>query len=85
MGRGSVVGQTMLDSKDVNAISFTGSVETGAKVAMACAGAAQSSSLRWAARIRSSCWTMPASMLPLPLRSMARFTRPASAARHLHA
>ena len=37
MGRGSMVGQTMLDSKDVNAISFTGSVETGAKVAMACA------------------------------------------------
>ena len=37
MGRGSVVGQTMLDSKDVNAISFTGSVETGAKVAQACA------------------------------------------------
>ncbi len=37
MGRGSVVGQAMLDSKDVNAISFTGSVETGAKVAQACA------------------------------------------------
>ncbi len=37
MGRGSVVGQTMLDSRDVNAISFTGSVETGSKVAMACA------------------------------------------------
>ncbi len=37
MGRGSVVGQAMLESKDVNAISFTGSVETGAKVAMACA------------------------------------------------
>jgi aldehyde dehydrogenase (NAD+) len=37
MGRGSVVGQTMLDSKDVNAISFTGSVETGARVAQACA------------------------------------------------
>ncbi|MFN0193673.1 MAG: aldehyde dehydrogenase family protein [Aestuariivirga sp.] len=36
MGRGSVVGQTMLESKDVNAISFTGSVETGSKVAMAC-------------------------------------------------
>ena len=35
-GRGSVVGQTMLDSRGVNAISFTGSVETGAKVAMAC-------------------------------------------------
>ena len=37
MGRGAVVGQTMLESRDVNAISFTGSVETGAKVAMACA------------------------------------------------
>lgn len=37
MGRGSVVGQTLLDSADVHAISFTGSVETGAKVAMACA------------------------------------------------
>ena len=37
MGRGSVVGQTMLDSKGVNAISFTGSVETGRRVAVACA------------------------------------------------
>jgi aldehyde dehydrogenase (NAD+) len=36
MGRGSIVGQTLLDSKDVNAISFTGSVETGAKIAAAC-------------------------------------------------
>jgi alpha-ketoglutaric semialdehyde dehydrogenase len=37
MGRGSVVGQAFLNAKDVNAISFTGSVETGSKVAMACA------------------------------------------------
>jgi aldehyde dehydrogenase (NAD+) len=37
MGRGSVVGQAMLESRDVNAISFTGSVQTGAKVAQACA------------------------------------------------
>lgn len=37
MGRGSVVGQTLLTHRDVNAVSFTGSVETGAKVAMACA------------------------------------------------
>jgi alpha-ketoglutaric semialdehyde dehydrogenase len=37
MGRGSVVGQTLLTHKDVNAVSFTGSVETGSKVAMACA------------------------------------------------
>ena len=38
MGRGSVVGQTILDHRDVNAISFTGSVETGRKVAAACVG-----------------------------------------------
>jgi alpha-ketoglutaric semialdehyde dehydrogenase len=37
MGRGSVVGQTMLNSRDVSAVSFTGSVDTGAKVAMAMA------------------------------------------------
>ncbi len=37
MGRGSIVGQTMLNSRDVNAVSFTGSVETGARVAMAMA------------------------------------------------
>ncbi|HMT13429.1 MAG TPA: aldehyde dehydrogenase family protein [Aestuariivirga sp.] len=36
MGRGSVVGQTLLDHRDVNAISFTGSVETGARVAASC-------------------------------------------------
>jgi acyl-CoA reductase-like NAD-dependent aldehyde dehydrogenase len=35
MGKGSVVGQTMLDSKDVSAISFTGSVGTGKRVAAA--------------------------------------------------
>ena len=35
MGRGSVVGQAILDSPDVNAISFTGSVETGKRVAKA--------------------------------------------------
>lgn len=35
MGRGSVVGQTMIDSKDVTAISFTGSVGTGKRIASA--------------------------------------------------
>ncbi|MBD9375619.1 aldehyde dehydrogenase family protein [Rhizobium sp. ARZ01] len=35
MGRGSVVGQTMLDSPDINAITFTGSVGTGKRVALA--------------------------------------------------
>jgi aldehyde dehydrogenase (NAD+) len=35
MGRGSVVGQAILDSPDVNAITFTGSVATGKLVAAA--------------------------------------------------
>jgi acyl-CoA reductase-like NAD-dependent aldehyde dehydrogenase len=35
MGQGSVVGQAILDSADVNAITFTGSVGTGKRVAAA--------------------------------------------------
>ena len=35
MGRGSVVGQALLDSPDVDAITFTGSVDTGRRVAEA--------------------------------------------------
>ena len=35
MGRGSEIGDTLLTHKDVNAISFTGSVTTGRKVALA--------------------------------------------------
>lgn len=35
MGKGSVVGQTILDSADVDAISFTGGVSTGKRVAEA--------------------------------------------------
>ena len=38
MGRGSVVGQAFLNDRRVNAISFTGSVGTGAKVAQAAVG-----------------------------------------------
>jgi acyl-CoA reductase-like NAD-dependent aldehyde dehydrogenase len=37
MGRGSVVRQTMLEHKGIDAITFTGSVATGRKVAAACA------------------------------------------------
>jgi alpha-ketoglutaric semialdehyde dehydrogenase len=37
MGRGSVVGEAMVGSSDVNAISFTGSVATGKRIALACA------------------------------------------------
>jgi aldehyde dehydrogenase (NAD+) len=35
MGKGSVVGQTMLDSPDLSGITFTGSVGTGKRVAVA--------------------------------------------------
>ncbi len=37
MGRGSVVGQAILDHPDVAAVTFTGSVETGKHVASTCA------------------------------------------------
>ncbi len=39
MGRGSVVGQAILEDKHVDAVTFTGSVATGRRVAAACAGA----------------------------------------------
>ncbi len=39
MGRGSVVGQAILDHKQADAVTFTGSVATGRRVAAACAGA----------------------------------------------
>jgi acyl-CoA reductase-like NAD-dependent aldehyde dehydrogenase len=37
IGRGSIVGQRMLEHKNIDAITFTGSVATGRKVAAACA------------------------------------------------
>jgi alpha-ketoglutaric semialdehyde dehydrogenase len=36
MGRGSVVGEAIINSKQVRAVSFTGSVATGRRVALAC-------------------------------------------------
>jgi alpha-ketoglutaric semialdehyde dehydrogenase len=45
MGRGSVVGQAILDHKRIDAITFTGSVATGRRVAAACAGAMRKSQL----------------------------------------
>jgi acyl-CoA reductase-like NAD-dependent aldehyde dehydrogenase len=38
MGRGSDVGQAILENPDVSAVTFTGSVSTGRKVAQACIG-----------------------------------------------
>ena len=39
MGKGSVVGQAMIDHPDVAAISFTGSVNTGRRIAASCVAA----------------------------------------------
>ena len=39
MGRGSIVGQAILDNGQVDAVTFTGSVATGRRVAAACAAA----------------------------------------------
>ncbi|HET6468973.1 MAG TPA: aldehyde dehydrogenase family protein, partial [Geminicoccaceae bacterium] len=36
MGRGSVVGEALVNSEDVNAISFTGSIDTGRRIAQTC-------------------------------------------------
>jgi acyl-CoA reductase-like NAD-dependent aldehyde dehydrogenase len=38
MGRGSVVGDAIVNHPDISAISFTGSVDTGRRIAAACAG-----------------------------------------------
>jgi alpha-ketoglutaric semialdehyde dehydrogenase len=39
MGRGSIVGEAILAHPDINAVSFTGSVQTGRRVAAACVAA----------------------------------------------
>lgn len=39
MGKGSVVGQAIIDSPDVAALSFTGSVQTGRRIAAQCVAA----------------------------------------------
>ena len=62
MGRGSVVGQAMLDHRHVDAITFTGSVATGTRGRRRLRRArCASSSWRWAARTRWSCSTTPIS------------------------
>jgi aldehyde dehydrogenase (NAD+) len=45
MGRGSVVGQAILEAKRLDAVTFTGSVATGRRVAAACASAMRKSQL----------------------------------------
>jgi hypothetical protein len=45
----------MLDHKQIDAITFNGSVSTGRRVAAACAGLMRKSQLEMGARIRWSC------------------------------
>ena len=73
MGRGSVVGEALLESPDVAAISFTGSVDTGRHIAQPSAPRAlPGSSSRWAARTRWSCSTTPTSKTAVELRGQRR-------------
>ena len=86
MGKGSVVGQAMLDSPDVDAITFTGSVGTGKRVAAASRRAdaqvpardGRQEPARRARRCRSR-------RSPSSARSTAPSSRPASAARRRRA
>ena len=61
MGRGSVVGQAMLEHKDIAAISFTGSVATGRRIAATCVASdpMKKVQLEMAARTQWSCSTTP--------------------------
>ena len=65
MGRGSVVGELLSTSPDIDGVSFTGSVDVGKRVAQNCVGDAwRRCSSRWAARTPRSCWTTPTSTPP---------------------
>ena len=63
MGRGSEVGEAILQHPAVAAVSFTGSIETGRKVAAACTSATpmKKFQLEMGGRTHSSCPTMPIS------------------------
>jgi aldehyde dehydrogenase (NAD+) len=79
MGRGSVVGEGIIQHRDVNAISFTGSVGVGSRIAGSGTEARKCSS-KWAARIRRSCSMTQISKRLLSSACSPRFSRPASAA-----
>jgi acyl-CoA reductase-like NAD-dependent aldehyde dehydrogenase len=75
MGRGSTVGQALLEHKHVDAITFTGSVATGRKVAMACTERMRKFQLEMGGKK-----TTPTSRPPSNAPSTALFSPPASAA-----
>ncbi|MGW8173296.1 MAG: aldehyde dehydrogenase family protein [Stutzerimonas stutzeri] len=70
----------MLNAKDVDAISFTGSQGVGRSIAQACVARGKPRcSWRWAARTRWSCWTTPTSSVAVELcaQSAVLLDRPA--------
>ena len=75
MGRGSVVGDALTSSPDVDAISFTGSAATGKKIAAACVGAdpMKKFQLEMGGKIDSWFWMMPISTPPSIAPSTVRF------------
>ena len=59
MGTGRVIGEALVNHPGINAISFTGSVGVGSRIAEACVKSLKKCSWKWAARIHRWCSTMP--------------------------
>lgn len=85
MGKGSVVGQAILDSADVHALTFTGSTGTGQRVAAASIVHNRKFQLEMGGKIRLLFWMMPILMWPLKRRSIRLSSRPVSVAPRLPA
>ena len=74
MGRGSVIGDALVNHPGIHAISFTGSVGVGRNIADAVrARTTRRCSSRWAARTRRSCWTTPTSNQAVELSVQSAF------------
>src|SRR5450830_1390510 len=81
MGRGSVIGDPLVNHPGINAISFTGSQGVGNRIAQQCAANLKKVQLEMVARTRRSFWTMPTWRRRSSSACKARSSRPASAAR----
>jgi aldehyde dehydrogenase (NAD+) len=77
MGSGSGVGQKLVESPQVNAISFTGSVPASRRPRLAISPRYSS---KWVPRTRSRSWTTPIWTSRLPARSMALSAVPGKSA-----
>jgi acyl-CoA reductase-like NAD-dependent aldehyde dehydrogenase len=70
----------LLEDKRINAISFTGSVATGQRIAQACVARMAKFQLEMGGKNPMVVLTTPTSMSPSARRSTAASSRPASAA-----